>query len=79
MDEEYIYQIDAEGLTPAQVAEMFARDYFAERRTVDKITNDGDSTLFTLVDGTWAYRIRCHPPVLGIRPAVYRVTTERWL
>ena len=57
LNDSIVYQTDAYRKTPEDVAKLFARDYFANPREVERM--DGNS--FMLVDGLATYTIRFVP------------------
>ena len=73
MSAEYIYSIAAEGMTPAHVAEQFARNYWdTPRRIVKTWKQDGDLH-FQIEDGLRTYRVVRHSGEQFKSEATYRV------
>jgi hypothetical protein len=69
----YIYQIDADGLSPADVAQMFARVYWDSPRQVENLRTRKGRTTFGVADGLRTYEVVFVVAVPGVSPAVYRV------
>jgi hypothetical protein len=73
MSAQIIYSIAAEGMTPAQVAEQFCRNYWdAPRRMGKTWKRDGD-LCFQAADGLRSYRVVYDPGERLVRAATYRV------
>jgi len=73
MDNNFIFQMDADNKSARNVADAFAHGYWDYRREVAAIKDAEDHTLFCVTNGTRTYEIVYVPYKVGVNAAMFRV------